>query len=91
MSRYTRNINVKNYTSIEDIYDSVNNDPKRPGWQIAYLDRASNHNSLNKWRAYLSRQGYNFTEKRPKLNGAEYVALITQATPEQVTALKICF
>ena len=92
--KYGRNINVKNFSSLEEIYDAVNNDPKRPGFQIVYLDYANAWVTQQKWHRYLKQNGFNddnITMKKPKLNGREYVALIVPATPEQATALKICF
>lgn len=95
MARYNRNINVKHYNSVGEILDSVNNDPKRPGYQIVYLDRlAGNFNTRNAWVDHLVASGYSFedvVEKRPKIGREEYIALIVQATPEQALALKICF
>lgn len=92
--KYTRNINVKNFSSLEEIYNAVNNDPKRPGFQIVWMDYSNAWPTQQKWYQYLLRNGfteYNITMKKPKLNGREYVALIIPATPEQATALKICF
>lgn len=92
---YNRNINVKNYASVEAIFDSVNNDPKRPGFQVIYLDKArGTRNAVQAWLRYLHNNGYSddkITEKHPKLNGEEYTALIIRATPEQALALKLCF
>lgn len=93
--KYGRNIGAKKYSSIEEIYDSVNNDPKRPGYQVVYLDSTGMLTSTGRaWYKHLIKNGYdydNITEKYPKLNGGEYLALIIQATPEEALALKITF
>lgn len=89
--KYNRNINVKHYSSVEEILDSVNNDPKRPGYQIAYIDRASNFNTKQAWLRHLSQNGYHMddvAEKRPHIGNEEYVALIIEAEPHEVMALK---
>lgn len=92
MAQYGRNINVKKYSSIKEIYDSVNNDPKRPGFQIVYLDRASNSKLRYQWVRYLETNGFpDLTVKQPAVEGVTYTAIIIKATPEQATALKICF
>lgn len=95
MKKYNRNINVKHYNSVEEIFDSVNNDPKRPGFQIVYLDRlAGNFNTRNAWVDHLVASGYPFdeiVEKRPRIGRVEYIAMIVKATPEEALALKICF
>lgn len=95
MTKYNRNINVKKYSSVEEIYDSVNNDPKRPGYQIIYLDQTSVLNKTGKaWYDYLRANGFTLktiSEKYPKIGNTEYLALIIKATPEQALALKICF
>lgn len=90
--KYSRNINVKKYSSVEEIYDSVNNDPKRPGFQIVYLDRGGTSPLTSKWIRYLNQNGiYDVTVKHPTIGREAYTALIIEATPEQATALKICF
>lgn len=90
--KYTRNINVKKYSSIEQIYDSVNNDPKRPGFQIVYLDKTSAVSKAAAWQLYLTKAGFqDITFKYPKIDDTTYYAIIIEATPEQATALKICF
>ena len=79
---------------MEEIYDSVNNDPKRPGFQIAYLDRSSNTKTKQAWMQHLIQNGYSvaeIAEKRPHLGNEEYVALIIKAGPADVLALKFCF
>lgn len=95
MTRYTRNINVKHYHSIDEIYDSVNNDPKRPGFQIVYMEKSIAPNASRRrkdWEMYLERNGFfDFTIKQPSIDGVSYTAIIIEATPEQTTALKICF
>ena len=90
MAKYTRNINVKKYASIEEVYDSVNNDPKRPGFQIAYLDHQ--RAGCAKWQRYLERNGfYDITIKHPTIGHVTYTALIIEATEEKILELKICF
>ena len=94
MSKYGRNINVKKYSSIEEIYDSVNNDPKRPGFQIVYLEKFNKAFSQTPWMRYLRANGYDdrsITIKTPSIGSEEYYAIIIPASPEQATALKICF
>lgn len=95
MKKYNRNINVKHYGSVEEIFDSVNNDPKRPGYQIVYMDRGRMLTATAKaWYAHLKANGYPLeavAEKYPKVGSTEYIALIIEATPEQALALKICF
>lgn len=94
MKKYNRNINVKIYKSVEEIYDSVNNDPKRPGYQVVYLDRSSNWQVRNAWLKHLADNGYHeseIAEKRPHVGNEEYVALIIYAEPADALALKFCF
>jgi adenylate cyclase class IV len=94
MAKYGRNINVKKYSSIEEIYDSVNNDPKRSGFQIVYLEKFNKAFNQTQWVRYLRANGYNdssITIKTPRIGSEEYYAIIIPATPEQATALKICF
>lgn len=93
--KYNRNIGAKKYSSIEEIYDSVNNDPKRPGYQVVFLDSSGMLTSTGQaWYQHLIKNGYPYdsiTEKYPKLDGKEYLALIIKATPEDALALKITF
>lgn len=92
---YNRNIGAKKYSSMEEIFDSVNNDPKRPGFQIVYIEkRRGMGNSMVEWYKHLMANGYqleDISEKSPTLGGELYTCLIIKATPEEATALKICF
>ncbi len=93
MKKYNRNINVKTYRNVEEIYDSVNNDPKRPGYQVVYLDR-SRGALTREWFHHLAANGYgqdSVAIKYPKIGNEEYVALIIYAEPADALALKFCF
>lgn len=94
MKKYNRNINVKIYKSVEEIYDSVNNDPKRPGFQVVYLDRSTNWKVKQEWLRHLYANGYpqdEIAEKRPHIGNEEYTALIIKCEPADALALQICF